>query len=318
MNAKEKNEFTWLRPRSSSAALSDGYRFYLNQFKKLFQSSWLAALAYAVVVGSSMSLLINSLPQFIILIGQGLIAIPEVQQQFLVAGIAGCTLLLLYLLTGALLCACGFSLLHKYQASGSIEKPRHWYGSISRHILLRTVKAMLWMVLIALLGYAILMGVVLLSKLYLGAITGLLLTALTIIALVALLLPFICIVCKYILESGSFISHVAHYYPVSMRHWGAVFIVMLVMEIITGLLTLIINLPANILYAANLQSQLGLLQGDPQGMPGYMTWMNLIVFVIAGFILAYVQLSTLFPAYFLYGSIEAQEQERKELNKTES
>jgi hypothetical protein len=37
------------------------------------------------------------------------------------------------------------------------------------------------------------------------------------------------------------------------------------------------------------------------------------VFVIAGFIQAYVHLSTLFPLYFAYGSIEQQKIERNAL-----
>ena len=35
MNSQEKNELIWLRSRSSSAVIKKGYRFYLNNFRKL-------------------------------------------------------------------------------------------------------------------------------------------------------------------------------------------------------------------------------------------------------------------------------------------
>ena len=48
-------------------------------------------------------------------------------------------------------------------------------------------------------------------------------------------------------------------------------------------------------------------------MPEYIGRLNFAVFALMGFLQAYIHLSTLFPFYYLYGSIEQQEKERKEM-----
>ena len=88
---------------------------------------------------------------------------------------------------------------------------------------------------------------------------------------------------------------------------------MLVVGIVTTLLSAIVMLPYYILTTAIVKSQIGLLMGDPLGMPEYMSWMPSVVFAISGFIQGYLHLSMLFPFYYLYGSIEQQEKERKEM-----
>ena len=52
---------------------------------------------------------------------------------------------------------------------------------------------------------------------------------------------------------------------------------------------------------------------DPDGMPDYMWWLTLIVFLIAGFIQAYVWLTLLGPVYLMRGSIAQQEKERENI-----
>ena len=81
-----------------------------------------------------------------------------------------------------------------------------------------------------------------------------------------------------------------------------------------GIASIVTTLPSLILLAANIQSLGGTIYGDPTGMPSYMIWMNMGVFTLAGFIQAYVNLSSLFPFYYLYGSIETQKKERKDYN----
>ncbi len=316
MNAQEKNELIWLRSRSSSAVIKKGYRFYLNNFRKLFKASWSVALLYAIVVGVSMSLFINHFTQYIILSQSGLAGTPEVQQQFyvflaIVGGIG-----LLFLLIAVLFTSCGITLLDEYRSSGITTMPTRWYGRLSRPHVLLTLKAVLWLLLIIIVFAGIIVGCAFVWKVWLGNITGIVFFICMNALLLVMWLPFSYIIFNYMFDGHiSFPSLLSRRFGVAIRHWGSIFIVALVTGILVMLFTIITELPANILYIANLQSQIGMLQGDPQGMPTYMTWMNLIVFAIAGFIQAYVHLSTLFPYFFLYGSLEAQEEEREELNR---
>ena len=61
---------------------------------------------------------------------------------------------------------------------------------------------------------------------------------------------------------------------------------------------------------------MGFISGDPLGMPSYIGWLASVVFLLIGFIQAYVMLSFLFPIYYMYGAIDAHEIKRKEFNKT--
>ena len=100
-----------------------------------------------------------------------------------------------------------------------------------------------------------------------------------------------------------------------MRHWGFIFVVVLVAAIVEVLLMMLLSLPAIILSAANTQSIMGVAIGDPVGLPSYMPALAAGTFLIIGFLQAYVMLSVLFPIYYMYGSIDAQEQEKQDFNK---
>lgn len=99
------------------------------------------------------------------------------------------------------------------------------------------------------------------------------------------------------------------------RHLGKVFIVTIVCITIVAILTLLTSLPTLILMAANWQSQIGMLFGDPSGMPNHVRWLSLGVFVIAGFIQAYVWLTMIIPFYLMKGTMGIQDKEKEEFNK---
>lgn len=99
------------------------------------------------------------------------------------------------------------------------------------------------------------------------------------------------------------------------RHLGKVFIVTIVCITIVAILTLLTSLPTIILMAANWQSQIGMLFGDPSGMPNHVRWLSLGVFVIAGFIQAYVWLTMVLPFYLMKGTMGIQDKEKEEFNK---
>lgn len=70
-----------------------------------------------------------------------------------------------------------------------------------------------------------------------------------------------------------------------------------------------------ILMAANWQSQIGMLNGDPSGMPDSVRWLSLGVFAIAGFIQAYVWLTIIPPFFLMKGSMDLQDKEKEYFNK---
>ena len=102
-------------------------------------------------------------------------------------------------------------------------------------------------------------------------------------------------------------------FPRGLRHFGLLFATLIVTAIITLLLTFFCELPGFIIGIANVKAYTGVAMGDNLGMPDYLPTLTFIAFTITGFIQGYMHLSTIFPFYYAYGSIEAQEQERKKM-----
>jgi len=99
-----------------------------------------------------------------------------------------------------------------------------------------------------------------------------------------------------------------------LRHLGMVLLVLFVGLMIVFILSMITSLPMIIMMAANWESQIGVLSGDPLGMPSYVKWLSLGAFLIAGFIQAYIWMTITCPFYLIRASIVKQEQEKKDFN----
>lgn len=95
------------------------------------------------------------------------------------------------------------------------------------------------------------------------------------------------------------------------RHFGGYFKTCFLGGIIITLITVVVCLPAIILIVAQLYSQLGALEGDPLGVPGYFTYLLLFVFAAVSFILCHVFAWLQFTCVYLYGSYKQQEEEKK-------
>ena len=99
-----------------------------------------------------------------------------------------------------------------------------------------------------------------------------------------------------------------------MRHLGLVILVGIICLLIISVLTVFTSLPTIIMMAANWESQMGVIGGDPAGMPEYVRWLSVGAFLIAGFLQAYVWMSAIIPCYFVKVSVNLQEKERQAFN----
>ena len=102
-----------------------------------------------------------------------------------------------------------------------------------------------------------------------------------------------------------------------LRHTGMILIVGIVCLFTVSILIMLTSLPMVIMMAANWQNQIGVLSGDPSGMPDYVRWLTLAVFLIAGFLQAYVWQSVIGPIYMMRGAMIQHENERQKFNKIE-
>ncbi len=286
---KEKDDIV-LKVRSSRGCISAGYRLYTGHFKHIFRYSWVAALVYALFcsVGGAMMIMTPRLMP----ITAAILIIVE-----------------------CLFASYGFSVLKQHQTFGNILRPAKWF-SIDTHIFVRTIKCWLCLFIIYLIASVIIVGLAYAAFKFLSLYTAIGATVLSSLVILCLLLPLAYITMRYILNDGiGFWKQFRIGYGVGMRRWSFIFIVVLVAVIVEMLLLMLLSLPAIILSMANTQSVIGVAMGDPYALPSYMPALAAGTFLIIGFLQAYVMLSVLFPIYYMYGSIDAQEQEKQDFNK---
>jgi hypothetical protein len=97
------------------------------------------------------------------------------------------------------------------------------------------------------------------------------------------------------------------------RNWGILFLTLLLGGMILGILASICCLPALILALTHFLSQEGALNGDPLGMPGYMTVLSAITFFLTGAVLVYLCMPMLTWLYYVYGSVISFEREKSKI-----
>ena len=345
MKSMEKeSDLNLLHPRSMAAVIRDGYRLYMSSFKKLFSSSWIVAIVYAIAFALMMGNMVNNVVPMQTVIKafgpQAVMADPAYASTSLMSVLTA----IFFALAALLLAAQAFHVFGEHQQSGAISRPTHWYGRLCLPSFLRLLPVALWVMLLWVVISAGFTAVVygILSLGIVGnvwkSIASLCLLALLAIIVMALLVPLAYTVMRkmqasfhspqgeknklpplFIPEQSSstrslsLLSPPFKGYVRGLRHWGLLFATLFVVYIFTELLTLVCELPAVIIAIANTEAYAGLALGDPLGLPDHIVPMTYCVFTLAGFIQAYVHLSTLFPLYYAYGSIEQQETERMKI-----
>ena len=308
---ENKTELKLLRPRSLAAVISDGYRLYMGTFRSLFRSSWPVAIVYALVFALFMGDVVNNvIPMQVSMTASGMTAMPPTI-------IFSSVLALFYMLAIYLLAAQAVRAFREHKATDDITRPAKWYGRLCLKCFLRLLVVGLWMLLLGIIinvfFAAIVAGILSLGVVgSIGKSIASLVLLLVLVALViVLIIPLYYTVMRALLADGKIqLAPPVQGYGRGLRHWGLLFATVFVVYIFTGLLTLVCELPAVIMVTANTMAYVGLATGDPLGMPENMVPLTYGVFFVAGFIQAYVHLSTLYPIYYAYGSIEQQEAER--------
>lgn len=287
---KKDKEVILLKDRSSRACISAGYRLYVSNFKRIFRYSWVAAIVFAVLISISGTLMILR-PRLAIFSA------------------------LMIIIVEALFTSYGFAVLKQHQQTGAINWTPHWFN-LDPHIFLRTLKAWLNLLVIIIVVVGLVAVVAGFSTVYLSPYTAIGLTCFIGLLAFIFLLPLTYTNTRYVLTEGAgYWQDLSKRYGIGLRRWGFIFLVVFVTMLIVSVFGLFTSLPALILSMANRTATFGYLTGDPLGMPSYIGWLAAAVFLIIGFIQAYVLLSFLFPFYYMYGAIDVHENERNKFNK---
>ena len=102
-----------------------------------------------------------------------------------------------------------------------------------------------------------------------------------------------------------------------LRHLGGFLMTGFLGIMIVGIATFIAALPSIILIIAQLYSQLGALEGDPLGVPGYFTPLLFVVFIITFLLILYALSWLGISLAYQYGSYQVIDAERKKQKESE-
>ena len=320
---EKQQDNSLMKARSYRSVLSAGFRLYTENFRRLFKASWQMVLLHAVVCGGLGTLLAIKIPEMTLGIMQRLAAqqglLLDTIQQYALTVLELLGLILLAIITLALASATILNKLKEHKDTGAISIPPHWFTGSPR-LMGRTLKGAFLTLFVMLLPLLLFVGLT--TAIWAAANSSLItfhfslnitLAAFLICTLIAVLfsLPLFHVLMKYIMEPPCGYWHtLKDSYDKALRHWGALFLVFFVSGLLVELVTTVVMMPAYILNFANQAAQKGMLMGDPLGMPSYMTKLTFVTFMLCCFIQFYVSQVMLVHNYYIYGSIETQEEEK--------
>ena len=310
------------KARSYRNVLTTGFHLYTDNFRRLFKVSWLLALLYAVAGGCLGTLVGIKMPEITIGIMQQLalyqsFSLETAMQYFVtlaeIVGLMLCCIATMSMASGTLL-----NKLKEHKDTGAISMPPHWLTASPR-LIGRTLKAVFLTLLVTLIPFVLFVGAMVLAELASSGfvvrhlVTVLVTFAVFTIIVLLLALPLMHVQMKYIMEAPcGYWKTLGSSYGRAMHHWGSLFNVFFLSTLLVMIASFVIGLPAVILNFANQQAHLGLLMGDPLGMPSYIAPLTFTTAMLCSFLEFYISQVTLVHNYYIYGSIEAKEQEREQ------
>ena len=305
---EKDNRDTLVKSRSARAVIADGYGLYAGSFKHVFKRSWAEAVAYAAAYALLGIVSLDVTPRLAALTiaaESGAVDARSALTTWMALTGRQTVCLLLFVLAAIAIAACGFAALREHKATGRIGDSK-WLPTFDRHTGWRTLKGICCAGVLTAVVFAIAVAASLVAAKFLSPMASSVLLLILMMVACVVALPIVYVLTDYVLNDGkAFWRNLTTSYQTGIRHWGFIFVVQLMANLVLMIATFFTSLPASILTLANVQANLGVLNGDPLGMPDGIMWLTAAVFVVAGFVQAYVHLSVLFPTYFMYGSIEA-------------
>ena len=313
---KKQDDLLLMKARSYRSVLATGFQLYTSYFRRFFKASWQMAILYALSCGALGTLTAIKLPEISTGITQQLLTYQAVSieslQSYFIIGLEILLLMLLVLATLALASAPILSKLKEHKETGAITAPPHWF-SASPHLMGRSLKGVLIPFCLFVAAMFVLDTV---SQQFILRHLTTTIVAFFVYGFVVVLfsLPLYHVLMKYLMEAPcGYWRTLGRSYASGMRHWGLLFLVFFVSMLLIQLVGFVVLLPSHILSFANQQAHQGLLFGDPLGMPSYITTLTFITVTLCCFIQFYVSQVLLVHNYYIYGSIEAREQERNNI-----
>lgn len=291
-----------MKNRGYSATLGAGYHLLADNFKAIFRQTWAYALLYALVIGG-----------WTVLMG----AMREEPSPLLGVGVLA--LVIAIIVADIFLYAKVCEMLNQQSMRWNVGR---FTKVVFFWVALAIAIGIVFTAVILLMGLAQgtpdaammkdattmtpdqSMGVL---KMF--AVVGLL----TVVAM-AFVLPLLYPLLKYLMEPDKkLFSTMFGCYGRGLRHWGYIFVCILLLSLCIGIVSLVLCLPMYVVQMVQNLNQAGILGGDESGLPGWFGWLNFGVSTATYFVYVYISILEFFVAYYIYGSIETRIRERQKL-----
>lgn len=137
-------------------------------------------------------------------------------------------------------------------------------------------------------------------------IAGYIITAIMLLLLSIFSLPFMFAFMRYQIDHKTKLTEVfGAGYKTGIRHWGQLFATGFIALLLTLVACFIAFIPLLITTLAQTFNQLGMLNGDPDGVPTHFIYLLIVTCLITMFMLCFIGVWMFFVSYYTYGSIEA-------------
>lgn len=281
------------KSRSYTACITEAYRMFFNNIKLVFRHTWIFALACSLSIALYSSLHIDSL-------------LDDNGRLFQTGPVLS---LLLMVCANVAFYARVMMLINRQTMKWNTIR-------CAKLALCGLIIAMLPAIIIGVIAY--MYGDALVKP---GNVNGFIISSTAVIAIFILMtLPLLYVSMKYLMAPGTTLRRtIISSYKTGLRHWGFIFTTSLLSGLLVTACTMLASMPTLIILTANSLSVAGVtFIGDPTGLPSSFFTTRFITFAATSFISLYINVFALFVYYFIYGSIDTRENEKKEFLKQQS
>lgn len=290
------------RSRSYRGIVVSGFRCYARNFRTLFKASAVATAVYSLVAAAfvyAVTTLSGGLP-------------------------AAVLLLALLLCSESLVMATVFDKLREFASVGSMSPCASWFKP-RVHLWKRSLTGV-WLTALTMLAVTAVLTIPVAALAVFSQpaatgdmpaapdsaapqATGVAPWALAVLlaAVVAFTIPLIYSFTAYMTDgSRGFRATLRKHCPAAMRHWGKLFLVLLLSVTAAELTGAVVMLPATILAIAHQTAAAGAAMGDAAAMPAYMPLLTVVTLAVCFFLKFYVSLVTTIHILYIYGDLNTE------------
>jgi len=304
MNSEEDNKNNMEKDlyinRSFSACIKAAYVLFSSNMKTILKKTWLPALVCAIFFTATF-----------------LFSIPDKTIHDL--GMSHYTITMILMAVIYLLSFIGNTWLVATVAS--LLNGRALKGNLFRSIMLTGVEIILMLLYSSIInfGNSFVTSFLISSKLATAPhalLFGHITTLVILLLIFVFSLPFAFSTTRYIINHDTGLPDVfRHGYKMGLRHWGYQFTTYFLAMLLLIIVMFVILIPLLVISMSQTFNQLGILNGDANGVPGYFFWLLSATTLITMYVLTYVEVWIFFLSYYIYGSIETKERNKKDKSK---